>query len=619
VDQNNTCLNVSVAVLAGSLLLGGGTRGGLLSDVALQLLCLPVLVHSLGRSLLPRPAAPVVGVSPAPTYPNIPASRADAAVPLQLRNRRIGPAMLLIALCCLLPVLQLIPLPRAWWAALPGRDLAKAAFSHIGLPVPEWLPLSVAPHATWQSLLALIPPLAVFFSVIQLSGANRRRLSVVVLAIAVISVFVGLAQLAQGTGSRLRFYEITNDTEAVGFFANRNHFAALLYCAILLAAAWALELTRSFEAQPPERRFEAGSILPLLAIFTVLVALLAAQSTTRSRAGLGLTILAVAGGFALAFPDRRRVQRSGMSARVLIGTIGIAAFMAVQLSLYRILERFATDPMADPRVIMARNTIAAAKSFMPFGSGIGTFVPVYAAFERPDDVLSGVYVNRAHNDFLEVWLETGVVGPALSGLFLLWLLDRIVHVWRSAEGGRAIDHALARSGTLMIVLLIAHSASDYPLRTGGLMAMFAFAAALSIAPPDGADAAEQAADGAAAAKLERDERRSQHRGQRRAATAATADAAAAAAARKKSHPPASSETRAGKTGTSRTSSISAAEQAELQPWPTQTLPIDPVKSTDWPEAWRTPAGGRSEISPKPSAPTSPSPEPLTIKKSDTET
>lgn len=45
----------------------------------------------------------------------------------------------------------------------------------------------------------------------------------------------------KGLMSSLRFFEYTNPTEAVGFFANRNHFAALLYTVMLFAAVWAAD------------------------------------------------------------------------------------------------------------------------------------------------------------------------------------------------------------------------------------------------------------------------------------------------------------------------------------------------------------------------------------------
>ena len=50
---------------------------------------------------------------------------------------------------------------------------------------------------------------------------ERRLLSLVLLSVGIASVFLGLAQIAQGPSSSLRPFDYTNDTEAVGFFANR--------------------------------------------------------------------------------------------------------------------------------------------------------------------------------------------------------------------------------------------------------------------------------------------------------------------------------------------------------------------------------------------------------------
>ena len=115
--------------------------------------------------------------------------------------------------------------------------------------------------------------------------------------------------------SSLRFFTITNPSEAVGFFANRNHFAAALYACTVFAAAWAVEA-----AAPPQSRrakLDTRWVLPLIASFTVLVILVAAQAIARSRAGLGLTIAALLGAMALAFWDRRNT--SGVTpARLLV-------------------------------------------------------------------------------------------------------------------------------------------------------------------------------------------------------------------------------------------------------------------------------------------------------------
>ena len=74
--------------------------------------------------------------------------------------------------------------------------------------------------------------------------------------------------------------------------------------------------------------------------------------------------------------------------------------------------------MEGARIPFAHNTITAAKAYMPFGSGVGTFVSVYPGFEPAHDAISNVYANHAHNDLLEVWLEGGVSKyPALRPHF----------------------------------------------------------------------------------------------------------------------------------------------------------------------------------------------------------
>ena len=121
---------------------------------------------------------------------------------------------------------------------------------------------------------------------------------------------------------------------------------------------------------------------------------------------------------------------------------------------------------------------------MPFGSGMGTFVPVYAMYEKPADALMDAYVNRAHNDVLELWLEAGVFGLILMALFLAWLARASWALWRpEGAGASGIDLLLARAATLIVALLAAHSFVDYPLRTGAMMALMAFACGLLVAPP----------------------------------------------------------------------------------------------------------------------------------------
>jgi O-antigen ligase len=441
----------SAAGIVSCLLLGGGTRNGFLPDTILQFLTLPVLIAGLWRAV---------------------------CYPLSREMRR---ALAFCGLVLAVPALQLIPLPSSLWNKLPGRETIASAYDLIGRDLP-WAPVSMSPAATWLSAIGFLPALAVFICVLFLNRRERRLLSLVVLGVGLASAFLGLIQVAQGPSSPLRFFEYTNPSETVGFFANRNHFAALIYCLIPLTAVWtggnALAILREYRP----RRFDAAAIAPLVVSFAILVVLLAAEAMARSRAGLALTVLALSGAFAVVWWSTPALGHV-TPARLTLGAAALVLVFDVQFASYRILERFDTGLLADARPAIARTTIEAAKAVMPFGAGVGTFVPVYAMFEKPPDLMMGTYVNHAHNDVLELWLETGVMGFILAGAFATWAVPRALAVWQSScRDGTEIDRSLARAATVIILLAAIHSLVDYPLRTAAMMAVVAFACALLIPP-----------------------------------------------------------------------------------------------------------------------------------------
>src|SRR5258706_2438722 len=462
-------------VIVGSLVLGGSTRSGFMSDAVLQFLSIPPLLVSLWQFLRVVPGE----------------RRANSSIKWGL--------VFCVALAGI-PLIHLVPLPPTVWTALPNRQAVAEAFKLAGDDLP-WMPISVSPEATWLSAVSLIPPVAVFLSTLLLGYAERRLMSLLVLSVGVISAFLGLVQVAQGPSSPLRFFAITNTTEPVGFFANRNHFSALLYSLILLTTCWAPDAIFRARASSNLKAHDATAVAAVVVSVAIAIVLLSAQAMARSRAGLALTIVALIGAFALASEYGRMMSR-GM-ARLLVGAAALIFLVISEFTLYRIMERFAIDPLADSRITFARNTLAAALEYMPFGSGMGSFVPVYGMYEQPGDTMINAFANHAHNDILEVCLEAGIFGIGLMGVFALWVTKGSVEIWRSTRlGPRNIDLWLARGAHIIVILLSIHSFVDYPLRTAAVMAITAFACGLLVAPfaePEGAsvrheDARPQAAE-----------------------------------------------------------------------------------------------------------------------------
>jgi O-antigen ligase len=375
-------------------------------------------------------------------------------------------------LCAMLawPLLQLIPLPPSLWSGLPGRGEIASAYEAAGIALP-WLPISLYPSATWFALLSLVPATAVFLAMLSLKQRSCRIIILLIFFVVFASAVLDILQVVGGEGSPLRFYEITSPDRAVGFFANGNHNAAFLYSAIPFATAWAVGLVRDHR-----RNRAVGLALLVLLTLTIIVGM----SLTRSRAGIALLFFVGLSGLLLAWRHDR-----GQSGRRLLGVaIGanlIALLLAFQLGFVGLMQRVeSSEKIEDIRWPAARVTAQAAIANMPFGSGFGTFVPIYQKFV-PRTQLNDRLVNHAHNDWLELWLTGGLPAIALAAGFLAWLATSAFRVWRGGQPeGPVLDLALAQAASIVIVLLLLHSVVDYPLRMPALSVLFAIACAYLI-------------------------------------------------------------------------------------------------------------------------------------------
>ena len=211
----------------------------------------------------------------------------------------------------------------------------------------------------------------------------------------------------------------------------------------------------------------------------LLIILGATEMFTRSRAGVALALIGGLASGASAVSGLRGGSRMKIPKWSLLAIVAIALVMG-QFGLQRIMERFATDPLQDdPRISIARTTLGAALHYLPFGSGFGTFPQVYGIFEKSTDLLPGTYVNRAHNDFAEVFLEGGVFAIGLGLALFVWFVQRSVQIWRRQPGANGKQEILlARSASIAISLLLLHSLVDYPLRMEAITAVLAVSCAL---------------------------------------------------------------------------------------------------------------------------------------------
>lgn len=75
------------------------------------------------------------------------------------------------------------------------------------------------------------------------------------------------------------------------------------------------------------------------------------------------------------------------------------------------------------------------------------------------------YVNHAHNEYLELAFEGGVISVLLMALYFILLFAALARVRRDP---------LQKAAFLSVSFLLIHSLVDYPLRTEALAMTFAY-------------------------------------------------------------------------------------------------------------------------------------------------
>jgi len=401
---------------------GGSSQAHGWTDVAAQLLALPIFAWGLWR-LADQPGS---------------------------RVRSWGLAAM--AAVALLPWLQLLPLPAGWWLAAPARaalaqDLATAgvpAFAHT------W---SLTPAATLRSALSLLPALALFAWVLGSDVRTQRRLLVLCVALPIASLVLGFLQLGAPQDSLLNPYPQWAPAMG-GTFANPNHQGTAMLVGLGVCLAFAVGNLGATDPATGKRRNPWPAII---AGATLLLGL----PLTNSRAAVVIGVLMLVAaplGMAVSWlraSGRRRTGVAALALAALLAGVGLSAAIGWMK----------VDEVDEVRWVMRQATFRLGTSHAPWGSGVGSFVPVFQQ-DLPQSLIKSVYINAAHNDYAQSWMEGGWLSVFVALSFAATLCGALtVHVVK-----RVGDSRVVWSGVLGIFAVLVHAGSDYALRAPALMA-----------------------------------------------------------------------------------------------------------------------------------------------------
>lgn len=328
-----------------------------------------------------------------------------------------------------------------------------------------WRPLSISPSGTTNALASLIVPAVVLLLAANLTREQHWRIAIFVLALVGAGAVLGVLQFS---GANFDNPLINTPPGSVaGNFANRNHFAVFLAIGAVLALAWAFR-----DETPP---WKAAAAFGLIVIFILMVL------ATGSRSGV---IVGLSGIVLAFFAFRRRaVQQFKAIPRkttlpiviVVIAVVIGAIWLSVGLDRAASVDRASTlDSETDLRLQIWPIVLDLSQNYFPVGTGFGTFDPVFRVSET-DGLLNPQYINLAHNDWLQIFLEGGLIGLGVLSAALVWFVRRSFQAWISTSGPGSA-RLLQKAGSIVVALIFAASVTDYPARTPLVMALLALAA-----------------------------------------------------------------------------------------------------------------------------------------------
>lgn len=353
---------------------------------------------------------------------------------------------------------------------LPLREVSSGGATAIALVNT----LSLDPNST-RLVLVQLSTLLVFFAATLVFVDTPHRLQILVRTIMVFGFLLAILGLSQSITSPTKVYWFRelNQSTAFGPFINRHHFAGYMELTI------ALPLGLLFAgAVDKEKRIIYLFIAGLMGVALVM---------TASRGGI---VSLVAEIFFLMIvtaiwrkPSERRRKRAhrfkqvlgrlGMTGALLVGLFLGVVLLGGEFSINRFIDSVNTDDPTTGRAHFWAVTLDIIKAHPYVGTGLGAYGVIYTRY----DTRNGLYrLEQAHNDYLQVLSDGGIIGAVLALSFVILLFWKAISRARSRDDFRRGLALAAMSGCFAVLV---HSFFDFTLHTTSNALLFLVLAALA--------------------------------------------------------------------------------------------------------------------------------------------
>jgi O-antigen ligase len=357
---------------------------------------------------------------------------------------------------------------------LPFREITSGGATAGGLANS----LSLDPYST-RLVVVQLATLLIYFAATLVFVDTPHRLHLLVRAIMVFGFLLAVFGLTQSFASPTKVYWIRElpQSTAFGPFINRHHFAGYMELTI------ALPLGLLFAGAVDKER---GGIYAFIAVLMGVALVM-----TTSRGGIislvaEIMFLVVVTAIWRKPEDshhhhhRHRISRFkgaairiGLAAALLFGLFLGVVYLGGEFSINRFIDSVNTDDPTTGRAHFWAVTLDIIKAHPYVGTGLGAFGVIYTRYDSRNGLFR---LEQAHNDYLQVLSDGGIVGAALALSFVVLLFYMALKCARTKDDFRRGVALASLSGCFAVLV---HSFFDFTLHTTANALLFLVLAALA--------------------------------------------------------------------------------------------------------------------------------------------
>ncbi|MBU2880297.1 O-antigen ligase family protein [Aliiglaciecola lipolytica] len=320
--------------------------------------------------------------------------------------------------------LTIVPLPLEWFSWL---DMSRANLSDFTAGEGSYLALSISSYDSQIEILKYIVYLLCLIFIATIFH-KQRHVNIVLWVIfgscSVLAIYSFLNHYTSGQ------YELiasippwgTKWEEVVrGSFSYKNHFAALMNLSIPIGIL--LTLTSKHKKSQYKNKIVIYllSYRTITALFVMII--LAAMFKSDSRGGLLAIILSFLLVLSISLFKRSRVNI--LNWKLYTSIVSILLVVGYLFSLSPVYERIQKSGFTpNGRDLMQITVQRIVADYPLFGTGPGTY-PLIQHMYKPPELGVTEMSKRAHNDYLELIANQGLIGATLFAIAMLCLLKPI--------------------------------------------------------------------------------------------------------------------------------------------------------------------------------------------------